>query len=68
MEQRYNKLIGRWETIYTKKVVETKEKSIKLVPNNRKELQELAKLHEIPANLSNDELKIRLNDILSQGE
>jgi hypothetical protein len=68
MEQRYNKLIGRWETIYTKKVVETKEKSIKLVPNNRKELQELAKLHEIPANLSNDELKNRLNDILSQGE
>jgi hypothetical protein len=68
MEQRYNKLIGRWETIYTKKVVETKEKSIKLVPNNRKELQELAKLHEIPANLSTDELKNRLNDILSQGE
>lgn len=67
MEETYNPITGIWTKTYRKEVVKSDEKSIKLVPSNRKELQELAKVHGISANLSTKELKNRLNDILSQG-
>jgi hypothetical protein len=57
MEETYNSLTGIWTKTFKKETVDTTQKSIKLVPSNRKELQELAKIHGISANLSTKELK-----------
>jgi hypothetical protein len=68
MKRVYNMKSGRWRTIHEDKApIETKEEVVEFkgIPENYRELQELAKSLEIPANQSKEELIQAINDYLS---
>ena len=68
MKRVYNMKSGKWRTIQEDNAPkETKEDVLEFkgIPENYRELQELAKSLEIPANQSKEDLIQAINDYLS---
>lgn len=65
MEKTYNKLLGIWIENKTQVKKEDQESHYKGIPTNYKELQELAKKLDIPANQSKDNLIQQINDTIN---
>lgn len=68
MKRKYNPLTGIWVEVGNEKKPkkeEKKESNYKGIPMNYKELQELAKKLDIPANQSKEDLIKQIDDTIS---